>query len=335
MVVTIGEDGLPVDKNEEDDADAPDQAEQGEGHESGLAEPRADLDEGMDPDAGSDADDAAAEGEGRSSQQDIHASTTNISQPGDPGDDEEGEGGLTAADSSGNLIVKKKRAVSKSPRKGKRKGPGDSVDLIEFGPSKKLGGKLVVTEKIAIPQEIADHVAATYEDGFDALTPELARDLVHRLYVLPQRKRLAGQWEFEKSRPDLSSWQRLLIHLAYNIQPGKGSNEDIEEIKEEAENASDDEQNDGKSSALRNTDGVHSGLNKNDEKSIITTDPVTQPLMASPLPDHIAEADKQSEQRSSEQSEKSKRSAKSQRTQTSFQTQKSRCTRHSKQSGTV
>lgn len=171
MVVTIGEDGLPVDKNEEDDVEAPDQGEQGEGHESGLAEPRADADEGMDPDAGSDADDAAAEGEGRSSQQDIHASTTNISQPGDAGDDDDGEGGLTAADSSGNLIVKKKRAVSKSPRKGKRKGPSDLVELIEFGPSKKLGGKLVVTEKVAIPQEIADYVAATFEDGFDALTP--------------------------------------------------------------------------------------------------------------------------------------------------------------------
>lgn len=128
----------------------------------------------------------------------------------------------------------------------------------------------------------------------------------------------------------MSSWHRLLIHLAYNIGPGKGSNEDIEEIKEEAENASEDEQNDGKSSALRNTDGVQSGLQKNDEKSIITTDPVTQPFVASPLPDNIAEADKQSEQRSTKQSEKSKRSAKSHRTQTSYQSQKSRCTRQSK-----
>jgi hypothetical protein len=314
MAVTIGEDGLPLEKNEDEEGDG-EQGEQGEGPDSGLAEARADPDEGMEGEAGSDADEAAGEGEGRSSQQDIHASTTNISQPGDAGEDEDGgEAALTAADSSGNLIIKKKRAVSKSPRKGKRKGPSDAVELIDFGPSKQLKGKLVVGEKIVIPPEVLEHVTANYEEGFDALTPDLAQDLVHQLYVKPQRKKLAGQWEIEKARPALGSWHKLLIHLAYNIQPGKGANEDIEEIKEEAEHQSEDEPNnegEPNSSTLRNTDGIRSSMNlvkaeKPEEQDRPAL--VTQPPVAPSGLETLVDVDKQSEPQSSKHSERSRKS---------------------------
>lgn len=82
---------------------------------------------------------------------------------------------------------------------------------------------------------------------------------------MPLRKKLAGQWEIEKSKPNLTEWHKILIHLAYNIQAGKGTNEDIEEIKEEAEQASEDEfkndQDEVISSALLRTEGINSGLN--------------------------------------------------------------------------
>ena len=66
---------------------------------------------------------------------------------------------------------------------------------------------------------------------------------MHQLYVQPQRKKLAGQWEIEKSRPNLTEWHKMLLHLAYNIQPGTEANEDIDEIKEEAEDMDEDDEN--------------------------------------------------------------------------------------------
>lgn len=111
MNVTIGEDGLPIDKNEDEEGEG-EGGMDGEGQESNLNEMKADGEDGMDGENGSDGEEGAGEGEGRSSQQDIHASTTNISQPGEGGDeDDTGDAaGLTEAGSSGNLIIKKKRA---------------------------------------------------------------------------------------------------------------------------------------------------------------------------------------------------------------------------------
>jgi hypothetical protein len=147
--VTIGEDGLPYERNDDEEGEN-EQNEAGEAlNDSGLAEPRADQDEGMDGEEAGD-EEEGDENPGRTSGLDVHASTTNISQPGEEAELEEG-GPLAQADSSGQLIIKKKRTVSRSPRKAKKKVDPDAVELIEFGPSKKTKGRLIVTEKLAIP----------------------------------------------------------------------------------------------------------------------------------------------------------------------------------------
>ena len=121
--------------------------------------------------------------------QDIHASTTNISMPGEVGEDEdvaEGGAGLTVADSSGNLIVKRpNKSLPKKPKKGKRKGLSDGIDLISYAPSKKHKGRYVIGEKVGIPHEIMEYIYSNFENGVDALTPDLAMEIVQTLYVKP------------------------------------------------------------------------------------------------------------------------------------------------------
>lgn len=92
MNVTIGEDGLPIDKNDEEEAEneQQEQQEQMEGQENQEGSPgehKGDQEEAGEGEKGSDQEDDGAEADKSSTQHDVHASTTNVSAHGSQMDD--------------------------------------------------------------------------------------------------------------------------------------------------------------------------------------------------------------------------------------------------------
>lgn len=98
-------------------------------------------------------------------------------------------------------------------------------------------GRLVVGEPIKTPEDIAEFIASNteqWENGLDDMTAEEISDIVNRMFRIPNKVKLMLYHENVKMKPNITRWHKILIHLALNIGPQAGINEDIiEEIKEE------------------------------------------------------------------------------------------------------
>lgn len=65
------------------------------------------------------------------------------------------------------------------------------------------------------------------------MTEEEIIDTVFQKYRTVEKKKLIRHFESTKMKPNLARWHKLLIHLALNIGPQTGTNEDIIEAIEE------------------------------------------------------------------------------------------------------
>ena len=113
----------------------------------------------------------------------------------------------------------------------------NEIEMITWKPSAKVTGRLVVGEPIKTPEDIAEFIAANteqWEDGLDDMAEEEISDVVNRMFRSPNKRKLVVYLENMKMKPNITRWHKLLVHLALNIGPQPGINEDIiEEIKEE------------------------------------------------------------------------------------------------------
>jgi len=178
MNVTIGEDGLPIEEMEGMDGEE----EEKEGEEKGEDE----------ADGGADGDDKGGDDD---ENKDSAAQLDNAE-----GDE---EGKELAKDGSGSLS-KKRGSVSKSPKKGKKKGEDFKMELINWKASTKTKGRLIVADKITNPPEILDYIAANFEEGLEGASVENLKQIIHKMYVKPERKKLAGFYEFKKTTPTIA-----------------------------------------------------------------------------------------------------------------------------------
>lgn len=221
MAVTIGEDGLPIENMEEMDME-------GEGMDGDM--------EGME----------AMEGEGEEKEGDEEKEDDEDDKNDGSAAQLEGAGdevgaSLGPSDSTGAL-KKKRGSVSKSPKKGKKKVDDDKVELVNWKASTKTKGKLIVSDKVANPPHILEYIIANFEEGIDSLDVAKLKAVIHELYIKPERKKLAFAFEIKKSIPTIAQWQKMVIHMAYNIGPRKNLNDDIDEIKEDEEEKGSDEE---------------------------------------------------------------------------------------------
>lgn len=220
MDVSIGEDGLP---QLDDDMEGMDgegengdmEGEGAEGEENAGDEEEKEGEEGGD-DAGEEEGDAGAEG-----------------------DMEEEKSPADGASSGGALSIKKKRtSLSKSPKKKKKKGDPDfKFEVVNYKQSVKNKNRLIIEDKLEIPEEILEHVKTSMypeeENPLDLVTVDELKKVVLEMYTRVQRKKLAQFFEFQKVKPVLSHWLRMIIHMVMNLGPRQGLNEDIEEKQEE------------------------------------------------------------------------------------------------------
>jgi hypothetical protein len=113
----------------------------------------------------------------------------------------------------------------------------NEIEMITWKPSAKVTGRLVVGEPIKTPEDIAEFIAVNieqWENGLDDMTEEEISDVVNRMFRIPNKRKLVVYLENLKMKPNITRWHKLLVHLALNIGPQPGINEDIiEEIKEE------------------------------------------------------------------------------------------------------
>ena len=75
--------------------------------------------------------------------------------------------------------------------------------MIEYKTSTKIKGKLIVSEKQPVPQEILDHIKEdieNFEEGLESVTLEKIIPIVHEMYIKPQRKKLSGHFENTKMK---------------------------------------------------------------------------------------------------------------------------------------
>lgn len=113
----------------------------------------------------------------------------------------------------------------------------NEIEMITWKASAKVSGRLVVGEPIKTPEDIAEFIASSteeWEDGLDDMTADEISDTVNRIFRIPNKRRLMIYYEQLKMKPNITRWHKILVHLALNIGPQPGINEDIiEEIKEE------------------------------------------------------------------------------------------------------
>lgn len=113
----------------------------------------------------------------------------------------------------------------------------NEIEMITWKTSAKVSGRLVVGEPIKTPEDIAEFIASDteqWENGLDDMTAEEISDTVNRIFRIPNKSRLMVYYETLKMKPNITRWHKILVHLALNIGPQPGINEDIiEEIKEE------------------------------------------------------------------------------------------------------
>lgn len=122
----------------------------------------------------------------------------------------------------------------------------NEIEPITWKASAKVSGRLVVGEPIKTPEDIAEFIAANteeWENGLDDMTADEIADTVDRIFRLPNKRRLMiyyplshANLEADKAytHTNITRWHKILVHLALNIGPQPGINEDIiEEIKEE------------------------------------------------------------------------------------------------------
>ena len=113
----------------------------------------------------------------------------------------------------------------------------NEIEMITWKASAKVSGRLVVGEPIKTPEDIAEFIASSteqWEDGLDDMTGDEISDTVNRIFRIPNKRRLMIYYEQLKMKPNITRWHKILVHLALNIGPQPGINEDIiEEIKEE------------------------------------------------------------------------------------------------------
>jgi hypothetical protein len=113
----------------------------------------------------------------------------------------------------------------------------NEIEMITWKASAKVSGRLVVGEPIKTPEDIAEYIASStelWEDGLDDMTADEISDTVNRIFRIPNKRRLMIYYEQLKMKPNITRWHKILVHLALNIGPQPGINEDIiEEIKEE------------------------------------------------------------------------------------------------------
>lgn len=113
----------------------------------------------------------------------------------------------------------------------------NEIEMITWKASAKVSGRLVVGEPIKTPEDIAEYIASSteeWEDGLDDMTADEISETVNRIFRIPNKRRLMIYYEQLKMKPNITRWHKILVHLALNIGPQPGINEDIiEEIKEE------------------------------------------------------------------------------------------------------
>ena len=113
----------------------------------------------------------------------------------------------------------------------------NEIEMITWKASAKVSGRLVVGEPIKTPEDIAEFIASSteqWEDGLDDMTADEISETVNRIFRIPNKRRLMIYYEQLKMKPNITRWHKILVHLALNIGPQPGINEDIiEEIKEE------------------------------------------------------------------------------------------------------
>ena len=95
---------------------------------------------------------------------------------------------------------------------------------------------MILDEKPTNPPEIIEYIKENYEDGINTITPEEIAELVEKMYRIQEKRKLIRFFEFQKLKPVTSHIHKMLLHMAINIGPKGGINEDIEEnLKEPTE----------------------------------------------------------------------------------------------------
>ena len=221
MEVKIGEDGLPINEGEMDeDAEGMD----GEGMDGEEEKKEEGEGEGMDGEKEeAEKEDEEKEEAEKEDEEGGDASNANLSAAVDGEEAGHTESGA----------IKKAAGKSKSPSKGKKKKTDEKIVLVTWKPSAKVKGRLIVEEKISNPEEIIQYITDNFEFGIETLEIEPVQQLVHKMYTKLERKKLSRFFEQEKAKVMITTWHKMLIHMAFNIGPSKGVNDDIEEVNED------------------------------------------------------------------------------------------------------
>ena len=132
---------------------------------------------------------------------------------------------------------KLRKSLSKSPSKKKKKVDENEIEMIGWKTSEKVKGRLVVDKPIKVPEAVTWQIQndiERWENGIDSMNDEDFFEVINKFYRTVEKKKLIKYTENQKMKPNLSDWHKMIIHLAMNIGPQTGINEDIiEEMKEE------------------------------------------------------------------------------------------------------
>ena len=112
--------------------------------------------------------------------------------------------------------------------------------MIGWKTSEKVKGRLVVDKPIKVPEAVQWQIAHNsdeWENGIDSMNEDDITGIIDKYYRDCEKKKLIQFIENNKTKPDISSWHKMIIHLAMNIGPQTGINEDIIEERKEEQDA--------------------------------------------------------------------------------------------------